>query len=808
MQGTARVEDALMRRHLIESRLLLALLLPGAANAVNLDQHGLTGSWFNPATGGQGIELEVYPDFGGAGHGLLFAGWFTYEATAAGGQRWYVLSGDVSGDNAIADLGIYTQYGGNFNAPPMLGAAISLGHATLQFDDCNHGSLNYAFTDGSGRVGTIPLMRLTANVTCAPGGDDGSAPSSYLLSGNWFNSDSGGQGLIFDVNPVQNNLFAAWYTFAPDGQQVGGPESQRWYVLQAPYTAGITSVSDIPIAIGTGGVFDNPAPTQTQIVGSASLAVQSCSAMTLNYAFDAGTNQGLSGSVNLTRVGPTPAGCSVARPGPDPEFRVSAASTFTEGCDGVPANGTVYADAEVEPSFVINPHDTTNVIAAWQQDRWSTGGARGIVAAVSHDGGKTWVQRAMPFSRCGGGTAANGGDFDRATDPWLTAAPDGTLHQIALVYSTVQPVSAVVASRSTDGGATWGATRTLIRDTVGVFNDKCAITADAVSPHFVYAVWDRTIGSNRGPTEFARSVDDGLTWEAARAIYDPGINYQTIGNLIVVLPNGTLVNLFVELSLNSDGSVQGGSLKVIRSTDHGGTWSAPVQVSQLLTVGTADPRTGAFVRDGSLVPQIAAGPDGTLYVVWQDSRFSNGARDGIALARSGDGGSTWSAPVQVNSVATVPAFTPNVHVRGDGTVGVTYFDFRPASPSPTTLVTAYWLARSANATAWTENSIGEPFDMFLAPTSGGPDVFFVGDYHGLSSVGDMFVPLFARTTDDIADRTDVFIAPQVSATSVVAAKTYRAAVAAAGFAARSKLRARVNANLTWALREGPPGKRD
>jgi len=793
-----------MRRCWIEL-LLFALLLPGASSAVNLNQHGLTGSWFNPATGGQGIELEVYPDLGGAGHGLLFAGWFTYDVAVAGGQRWYVLSGNVSSDNAIADLGIYTQYGGNFNAPPVLGAGINVGQATLQFADCNHGSLSYTFNDGSGRVGTIPLTRLTANVTCTASGDDGSAASSYLLSGNWFDSASGGQGLIFDFNPVQNVLFAAWYTFAPNGQLIGGPASQRWYVMQAPYVTGTTSVSDIPIAVGTGGIFDDPTPTQTQIVGSASLTLQSCNAMTLTYTFTAGTNQGLSGNVNLTRIGPAPAGCSLPPPGPDPQYRVSAATPFVAGCDGVPANGTVYPEAEVEPTVVINPHDTANIVAAWQQDRWSTGGSRGIVAGVSHDGGKTWSQHAMPYSRCGGGTPANGGDYDRATDPWLSAAPDGTLHLLALAYSSVQPISAIVASRSTDGGASWSATRTLIHDNGDVFNDKCAITADPVSQHFVYAVWDRTIGQNRGPTEFARSVDDGVTWEAARAIYDPGINNQTIGNLIVVLPNGTLVNLLVHLVLGGDGNVQNAFVEVIRSTDHGATWSPRVQVAQLLTVGTTDPHTGASVRDGSIVPNISVAPDGTLYVVWQDSRFSGGARDGIALARSSDGGLTWSAPVQVNAMASVPAFTPNVQVRADGTIGVTYFDFRPASPAPTSLLTAHWLARSANATVWTENQIGTPFDMFVAPTSGG--AFFIGDYHGLSSVGNVFMPLFVQTNTSTANRTDVFIAPQVSATSVAAAKTFHAPTVAK-FTATSALRARVNANLTWALREGPPGKRD
>lgn len=794
-----------MRGPLLASLLLSALLPIHVNAAVNPDQRGLTGSWFDPTASGQGIELEVYKDIGGPGRGLLFAGWFTFDVTAAGGQRWYVLSGEVSSDHAVAELGIYAQYGGNFNAPPALGAAPSVGHATLEFADCDHASLGYAFTDGSSRVGTIPLTRLTPNVTCTPGGDAATTASSEGLSGSWFDATSSGQGLVFDFNPVRQILFAGWYTFAPNGQQIGGPASQRWYVLQAPFAPGTTSVADIPIAIATGGVFDDPAPTQTQVVGAASLAVGSCNAMALNYAFTAGANQGLSGVVNLTRVGPAPAGCSTAPPVPDPQYRVSAASPFESGCDGVAASGTVYANAEVEPSFVINPSDPSNIVAAWQQDRWINGGARGIVAATSRDGGKTWAQQSMPFSRCGGGGSANGGDFARATDPWLTAAPDGTLHQIALAYSGSPAVSTVVASRSTDGGETWDATRTLIRDTGSIFNDKCAITADPVTPRHVYAVWDRTIGTNRGPAEFARSTDEGVTWEPARAIYDPGINRQTIGNVIVVEPNGALVDLFVELGLDTRGNVTGGSLEVIRSADQGATWSTPIEVAQLLAVGTTDPVSGAFIRDGSIVPQIAVAPDGALYVVWQDSRFSGGARDGIALARSSDGGSTWSAPVQVNSVPAVPAFTPTVHVRADGTIGVSYFDLRPDSP-PSTLMTGVWLARSADGSAWIETSIGDAFDISKAPTSGGSNTYFVGDYHGLSSAGDVFVPLFVRTTGETANRTDVFIAPQVSFARAAGAKAYRSAVAAR-FKVTSKIRARVNANLTWTVREEPPAKR-
>ena len=47
---------------------------------------------------------------------------------------------------------------------------------------------------------------------------------------------------------------------------------------------------------------------------------------------------------------------------------------------------------------------------------------------------------------------------------------------------------------------------------------------------------------------------------------------------------------------------------------------------------------------------------GIVYVAWQDSRFSGGDHDGIALTQSSDGGVSWSMPVQVNADAAVQAF--------------------------------------------------------------------------------------------------------------------------------------------------------
>ncbi|MEP6938313.1 MAG: hypothetical protein ABI846_01010, partial [Rudaea sp.] len=41
------------------------------AASFNLDQHGLTGAWYNASTGGQGLLIESYKDLQGAGKGYL-----------------------------------------------------------------------------------------------------------------------------------------------------------------------------------------------------------------------------------------------------------------------------------------------------------------------------------------------------------------------------------------------------------------------------------------------------------------------------------------------------------------------------------------------------------------------------------------------------------------------------------------------------------------------------------------------------------------------------------------------------------------
>ena len=516
-----------------------------------------------------------------------------------------------------------------------------------------------------------------------------------------------------------------------------------------------------------------------------------------------------SGPAPAAPIAPAPAAPTVSLPPliDDAPIRVSGDTPFAANCTGGALGGTEYRNAEVEPYAAVNPTNPANFVAVWQQDRWSTGLSNGLVGAVTLDGGATWSRTTAPFTRCSGGNAANGGDYERATDPWVTFAPNGNAFQMALATqgASLAPgsISAMLVSRSTDSGRTWSNPSTLIRDTAAFFNDKNTITADPTDGDFVYAVWDRLAATGGGPSFFARTTDGGSTWEGARSIFDPGSSSQTIGNVIVVLPNGTLINLFTQLDEGAGGQITS-TLNVLRSSDKGGSWSAPIRIADVLSIGARDPETGTGIRDGAGLGQIAVAPNGNLYVVWQDARFSGGARDGIALSRSIDGGLTWSIPVQLNSVPAAQAFTPSVHVRANGTVGVTYYDFRSNTPDPASLPTELIFARSTDGVTWQENRFTAAFDMLTAPFSRG---LFIGDYHALTSANNVFIPVYVRTNSgDTANRTDVFAVPMRSLPLAAApgVRTFRAQ-ASSVTAPDVEFRERVKENIVRTMEQRVPG---
>ena len=481
--------------------------------------------------------------------------------------------------------------------------------------------------------------------------------------------------------------------------------------------------------------------------------------------------------VILTVVATVGGGLVRAASAVSPLVLVSGPSPYASCTIGDTSSSTNSVNAEVEPYVAVNPTNHSNIIGVWQQDRWNDGGAHGLVAGFSTDGGLTWSETPLPFSAC-----ANGLGYERASDPWVSIGPDGTAYTVSISFNQSNNNNAVAAAVSKDGGKTWTNLSVIIADNapnLQFFNDKESVTADPTKDGVAYVVWDRLELPNgnpdanphtqafRGPAFFSMTTNGGLTWSSPKVIVNTPSRQQTIGNQIVVAPNGTLYDFFnLITSPNNRHLGFSSNVAFVKSTDGGNTWTKPQIISTLGTVFVSDPNTGQAIRTGDIIPESAIDlATGQLYVVWQDARFNGGHFDEVALSTSTNGGATWSTPIQINTntPSNRPGFTPTVHVNSVGTVGVTYYDFRNlAAGNTTTLPTDYWFTSSTDhgASFGNEAHIAGPFDMLTAPNARG---FFVGDYEGLDTSGPLFQPFFVQANSgDTTNRTDVFTATVTS----------------------------------------------
>jgi len=488
----------------------------------------------------------------------------------------------------------------------------------------------------------------------------------------------------------------------------------------------------------------------------------------------------------------------------------SGVTPFDANCGLTQNGGTVFLNSEVEPWVEVHPLDSDIVAAMWQQDRWSNGGARGNVLGFSFDGGVTWDLVNPPgISEC----SDPPGDFDRASDPWVSFGPDGTLYIMHLVLDiTPLPgkeggfgpngmmVQTIAPDSFGDGEITVDEienTQLIAFDDRGDLHDKNAITADHTRPGFAYAVWDfldlpqgaimnperGVFGGGlgfKGAALISKTEDFGETWTKPKVLYNPGGVNQTIGNQIVVDDQGVLFNFFNEIlnfrSDDRDRTQFDFNLSMKFSRDAGDTWlprGRPIRIAdmrpRLVRIPTGDDNAGQPVRSGEVIPEVAADPNnGNLYAVWMDTRFSGGDHNDITFTMSTDGGRTWTSPIKVNQTPDAlaghsgHAFTPSVHVAADGTIGVSSYDFRFNAPGNGTH-TDHWLVHChpvleacSSPGNWDEETrvTAASFDIQLAPFANG---YFLGDYVGLDNDGNAFTPFWTEGVSP-SNPTDEFYA--------------------------------------------------
>jgi serine protease len=263
-------------------------------------QHGLGGHWHNPSVQGQGIMFEV-----NTLNNFVFGTWNTYDfagstQTGVSGQRWYAMYGALVPGSSDVQLQIYQSTGGAMSAstPPSQNQLV--GGATLSFQGCEAGKLDYSFDNQ--QSGSILLERLGDSALCA-GIQNGIAPATQslsaagigtMLNGAWMPVP--GQGLHINVLPsaLTSNLtvVAMWSTFTPL-TATNFVSEPRWYTLVGNYLPGSRRVDNMRIYQNVGGALNALPNTSPIDVGGASLEFLSCGTVRMQYQLTNGQSNNL-----------------------------------------------------------------------------------------------------------------------------------------------------------------------------------------------------------------------------------------------------------------------------------------------------------------------------------------------------------------------------------------------------------------------------------------------------------------------------------------------------------------------------------
>ncbi len=387
-------------------------------------------------------------------------------------------------------------------------------------------------------------------------------------------------------------------------------------------------------------------------------------------------------------------------------------------------NSTSQHHTQVEPDTFSSG---STVVSAFQSGRfYARGGSSGISWATSTNAGLTWQGGTVP-----GITVSAGGSYARASDP--TVAYDsahGTWIIASLAakstFDGVDGSTAVLVSRSTNGGVTWNKPGLVAASGSRNNFDKDWIVCDQhpASTFYgrCYAAWDDA--ANHGRILMSYSTNGGLTWSTP--VSPTSQSFSALGGQPQVTPNGTVIVPIYgyDLKTGSEG------IYSYRSTNGGASWTNLLKISPS-TYSAAS----AFYRGGSL-PSAAVDQTGKVYLAWAGCYFeSKCATDDVVLRTTTDG-LTWT-PMQripLDAIGSgVEHITAGLAVdsstSGSGAhLAVTYYYWPHAGCSASTCQIYVGFASSINAGAsWSQHQTlaGPMTATWWANTDQG---YMTGDY--------------------------------------------------------------------------------
>jgi len=380
---------------------------------------------------------------------------------------------------------------------------------------------------------------------------------------------------------------------------------------------------------------------------------------------------------------------------------ISPFGVFTSYQANVDANGNnILSDAANEPSISVDPTDGNKMVIAWRQFDSIDSDFRQAGWGYTTDAGIHWT---FP------GVLENG---IFRSDPVTLCDEAGKFFYLSLESTEQQSFFCDDVWNSINGGQSW------LQGGPGHGGDKEWFTIDKTNGTghgFQYQFWTGIFSCDGG--EFTRSTDGGLTWMSPISVPN-----DTHTGALDVDTNG---NLFI------GGQDFSGQFRCLRSSNaQNGSQTPSFDQNTLVNLG------GFLIQGGingiGLCGQtfIAVDRSGTatnnnIYML--ASVVPNGqSTTEVMLARSTDGGLTFSAPIRINDDANHQSkwhWFGTLSVAPNGRIDVVWYDTRNAANNIDSQL-FYSYSTDAGVT-WAPNiAVSDSFN----PQSGFPQNDKIGDY--------------------------------------------------------------------------------
>jgi hypothetical protein len=435
-------------------------------------------------------------------------------------------------------------------------------------------------------------------------------------------------------------------------------------------------------------------------------------------------------------------------------------ASFVKVSRPMSGNGCSLIDAS-GPHLAVDPANPKHLAMVYQLGDIANDATKQVaVVADSYDGGSDWT-RAM----LSGMTLCSNGPNGVVGDPFIAIGGNGRVAATETWQSwdplpTDTSDARLFLSRSDDNGATFGSPLQP-EDTINPNgNQRGPLLFDPQSPSTMYLAFERIHYLNEA--DFSPLLGGailGLGGSVAVAKYDEGNSSLSVTDAfktsvtdafktlpgeealtVALLKSGSdlvVIGYIVEDSdylqalavaasnqigprinptLRLSGPPVPEHLIAVRSTDDGATFGSPEPVVKWVpgdpAFGTSDRAVGdnspATIGTynfsgftGCCIPDASAGPESSMYVTWTDA-----ATNGVFLARSNDGGRSWSGGDQPAFTVPGGALESAVAARADGSVGIFYY-----AVTDERTITPFIAISRDGLSGWTTIPIAKAFDL-------------------------------------------------------------------------------------------------